>query len=62
MTKMDAFLLNAEPIEIKRRRRAQEQCQHQQVFAATAEGPAGKFTTMVCVGCGKTWRAANVNP
>lgn len=49
-------LLKAETLSQKNRRLRQAKCQHEEVFSSTCTGPAGTFTTMVCVECGKTWR------
>lgn len=49
-------MLQAETLVEKNRRKRQAKCEHDEVFSSTCTGPAGTFTTQVCLDCGKTWR------
>lgn len=49
-------MLVAETLTQKNRQLRQEKCNHPEVFSSTCIGPAGTFTTAVCIECGKTWR------
>ena len=49
-------MLVAETLTEKNRRLRQGKCKHEEVFSSTCAGPAGTFTTAVCIDCGKTWR------
>lgn len=50
-------MLQAETLVENNRRNVQAKCSHDEVFSSTCTGPAGTFTTQVCLDCGKTWRA-----
>ncbi len=53
---MTLAMLTAETLTEKNRRLRQAKCKHEEVFSSTCMGPAGTFTTAVCMDCGKTWR------
>lgn len=53
---MTVAMLAAETLSEKNRRKRQEKCKHEEIFSSTCTGPAGTFTTAVCMECGKHWR------
>lgn len=53
---MTVAMLAAETLTDKNRRLRQAKCKHEEVFSSTCAGPAGTFTTAVCMDCSKTWR------
>lgn len=53
---MTVAMLTAETLTEKNRRQRQAKCKHEEVFSSTCTGPAGTFTTAVCLDCGRTWR------
>lgn len=57
MSNMTVQMLVAETLSEKNRRVRQEKCEHEEIFSSTCLGPAGEFTTAVCMECGKVWRA-----
>jgi hypothetical protein len=53
---MTVAMFAAETLVEKNRRRRQAKCKHEEIFSSTCTGPAGTFTTTVCLDCAKTWR------
>ncbi len=51
--------LQAETLTQKHRRQQQERCAHEEVYSSTVMAPAGTFTNMACLDCGKTWRTSS---
>lgn len=49
-------MLAAETLTKKNLRKRQAKCEHEEIFSSTCSGPAGTFTTAVCIDCGKIWR------
>ena len=54
-------MLVAETLTEKNRRLRKAKCQHNDIASSACTGPAGTFTTAVCMDCGKTWRSERRN-
>lgn len=56
MSEMTVQMLVRETLTEKNRRLRQAKCPHEEIFSSTCSGPAGTFTTSVCLECACTWR------
>ncbi len=50
-------LLRSETLTQKHTRLKREKCSHEEIYSSTVRGPAGEFTTSVCLECGQSWHS-----